>query len=557
MDDLQQLRELFDAKKFAEVVQLAHESGSWSSAAVRVTALSYAARREYGKAYFALCSIPTQSDDFAPDSNNLGAALLAIGRPRAALRHFQHATRADPTYLQGWLNSAKAHIEIRDLHAAAETLAKTPFLPPEAVALVSVITRGLSCNGSGEAAHNLYGVLCARFPDSAPLLLDNIDFLEGTHDLKTASDRIHEFEERFGVTLATNVLRARIALRQDRPTDALAALRELHSPHSDDTEANREEACHLKAQALDAIGRFDEAFGWFRAANGIGRTANGGSTENNLVRVKIASLKQRFEKADVAEAANGAEGAPAFLIGFPRSGTTLLEMVLRSSTQISVLSEQPFMTNLIQRNFPSAEFLSNGDADLAARRLREQYLAAVDKYLGPERNHLLLDKLPLSLIDTPYILRAFPGAKFIFAVRHPLDAVLSCFMQRFRPNEAMDNFRTVPDAAAFYDDVMSLWALYECKLRPDVLFIRYEDLVTDFETQTARLWNFLNIRQNSRSYATEIAQKTGWIRTPSYRQVIKPLYAAACGRWKNYRHYLQTEEQQLSKWVKRFGYESG
>lgn len=252
------------------------------------------------------------------------------------------------------------------------------------------------------------------------------------------------------------------------------------------------------------------------------------------------------------------EPTPVFLLGFPRSGTTLLNTVLYSHSAIQVLEEEQTFAQALgmARRMPGGypHCMPGCDA-LDAQLLRETYWRSVGERTSLQRGHLLIDKFPLYLTLAGLIHVAFPRAKFLFALRHPCDVVLSCFMQNFRLNEGMANFRTLADTASIYHRTMRLWQAFRDHLPLNVHTIRYEALVEDFDTHTQALCDFLGVpfeaqlRQFSRK-----ALDRGKINTPSYEQVSQPIYAKASGRWERYRKHLQPHMHLLQPWIEHFGY---
>ena len=151
--------------------------------------------------------------------------------------------------------------------------------------------------------------------------------------------------------------------------------------------------------------------------------------------------------------------------------------------------------------------------------------------------------------------RVFPDAKFILALRHPCDCVLSCFMQTFKLNGAMMNFLSLEQSARLYAAVMELWTVYRQKLDLDVHVVKYEELVQDLEGTCRPLIRFLGLEwdDNLHNYQ-KTALERGSIHTPSYSQVVQPLYKRASGRWTNYREQMEPVLPVLQPWIEAFGY---
>lgn len=169
---------------------------------------------------------------------------------------------------------------------------------------------------------------------------------------------------------------------------------------------------------------------------------------------------------------------------------------------------------------------------------------------------LVIDKYPLMTLRAAFIHRAFQDAKFIFALRHPCDVVLSCFMQSFRVTSAMASFLTLENAAKFYDAAMEHWFKAREILPLDVHTVRYEDMVLDLEGELRPLLGFLGLEWDAPLLDHQkTAKDRGCIRTPSYAQVTEKIYTRSSGRWQSYRKHMEPILPTLEPWIERFGYD--
>jgi hypothetical protein len=155
----------------------------------------------------------------------------------------------------------------------------------------------------------------------------------------------------------------------------------------------------------------------------------------------------------------------------------------------------------------------------------------------------------------PLIRRLFPDARFILALRHPCDVVLSCFITSFRLNDSMSSFVDLDTTAEFYDLSFAYWSKCAGVLPADVATVRYEDVVEDAEGELRRLLAFMDLEWQPTvlDHATT-ARTRGLISTASYAQVTEKIYARASGRWQRYRSHLESVLPRLEPWVRRFGY---
>jgi hypothetical protein len=245
-----------------------------------------------------------------------------------------------------------------------------------------------------------------------------------------------------------------------------------------------------------------------------------------------------------------------FLVGFPRSGTTLLENVLAARPEVATIEEKETLTEAVRDFLISPTGLDRlsaaGPADLGRYRLA--YWNRV-RDLGLEVNgKVVVDKLPLNTMKLPLIATLFPQAKVLFALRDPRDVVLSCYRQRFRMNASMFELLTLDGAAHLYDRVMHLAQIYRAKLTLNLHVHRYEDLVQDFDVCMRAICEFTGVRwgEDMRDFTARAGSRA--IATPSSTQVARGLYAEGVGQWRAYREPLSPVLDLLRPWIDEFGY---
>ena len=163
--------------------------------------------------------------------------------------------------------------------------------------------------------------------------------------------------------------------------------------------------------------------------------------------------------------------------------------------------------------------------------------------------------MPLNIFYIPELKKIFPNSKFILAMRNPYDVVLSCFMQPFVPNDAMNHFFNLEDAAEFYNLVMKLWKKYNDTINLHLHIIKYENVVNNFDYTLRDLIKFLELEwsDNVKEFY-KTAERRGIVNTPSYRQINQPLYKKSIERWKNYEGEFSEVKHILDKWKKIFNY---
>lgn len=324
------------------------------------------------------------------------------------------------------------------------------------------------------------------------------------------------------------------------------------------SEIEPERTAHLRATLLDRLGRSDEAFGWFEetakrhASNPSEPLARATELRAEL-RAELAMMTSGWVAGWARDLPPPEVPAPMFLVGFPRSGTTLLDTILMGHPDTIVLEEKPAL-NLVDDEIGGLAKLATMDAEaIAAARAR--YFEEVAKTAPIEPGRTLIDKSPLFLNKVPLIKRLFPDARFILALRHPCDVLLSCFMSNFRLNRAMSNFLRLEDAAELYDLSFSHWecanTLFDVQAHPIV----YERLIENVEAEVRPLFDWLGLEWHPDAIDhIHTARSRGLITTASYAQVTEPIYKRAAGRWRRYRAHLEPVLPVLAPWVEKFGY---
>lgn len=256
------------------------------------------------------------------------------------------------------------------------------------------------------------------------------------------------------------------------------------------------------------------------------------------------------------EVSNSPANGHAFLIGFPRSGTTLLEQILASHPRVVALEERETLIDAVRAYMRSPGDLARlglaGEVELAP--LRDAYWRRVSEAGVFVNRNLFVDKHPLNGLKLPLIARLFPEAKTLVALRDPRDVVWSCYRRRFRMSASMYEMLTLETAAALYDAVMEITEILVRDLELRVHRVQLEKLIGDFENEARGLCAFLDLDWNEkmRDFA-ETARARG-VATPSGAQLARGLNAGGVGEWRKYRDQLAPILPVLAPWAEKFGY---
>lgn len=333
----------------------------------------------------------------------------------------------------------------------------------------------------------------------------------------------------------------------------------------------RARAYYELGMVLDRQKRYDEAMSAWREAKSLLRS-NAGTLLAQLEAIRAfwgemqrmisgEVIQRWFAAAELLQPGRRI----AFLGGYARSGTTLLEQVLDSHPDV-VSAEETTLFNdeayapLVNRRPPGISLLDIMESAPPAvlKELRTNYFLSMERHIGkPIESRLLIDKNPALNILIPTFVRVFPEIKLLIALRDPRDVCLSCFMQAHLPlNKGNVAYLTLEGTVEGYVRVMGLWRTLAPMLQGHYLEVRYEDMVEDLESVARRTLNFLGVEWNEKVLAFDEHARSKRVRSPTYADVAKPVSKRAVGRWRNYQKYLEPYLEKLEPFVKEFGYEA-
>lgn len=246
----------------------------------------------------------------------------------------------------------------------------------------------------------------------------------------------------------------------------------------------------------------------------------------------------------------------AFLIGFARSGTTLLENVLAAHPDVECLDETDTISGLQAVYIEPADGFARLSGLDDARWIEERsaYWSRATSFGAKLDRRVFVDKLPMATLKIGLIAGLFPEAKLLFALRDPRDVVLSCFRRNFMINPPMYEFVDLERAARFYDTTMRAGDLFRQRSQIATHMVRYESFVTDFESEAGAACRFLGVDWSDQMTRFADQARVRRIKTPSASQVARGLYTDGIGQWRRYADQLRPVFPILQPWIEQFGY---
>jgi len=464
---------------------------------------------------------------------NIGVLLAAAGRLADAMAAFREITEQRPTAGRAWTSLGALLAGQGQGEEAVACLERAAQLrPDDALTLANLADALRASDRIDKARERAQQALLVEADNAvAGSVLARIDLQEG--DIVAARDRLLSLLDGEIPARLRGRMLVDLGMAHDR-------LQESELAFSASTKGAQELASQPPADGID--------FAAYPAQ--VATLAEW--TPNALQQVHMA--------AD-GDGGEGSTASPIFLVGFPRSGTTLTEQILCAHPQLRSLDERPLLDRLIA----AASGLLEGavpypqcidqlrPAQLAV--LRRQYWQMVAEEEAEAGASRVVDKMPLNLVHLGFIARLFPAAPVLVALRDPRDCCISAFMQDFVANEAMVQFLDLGSTTALYSQVMGLWTSCREKLGNPWLETRYEDLVDDLEGTARRMLDFLALPWDPAvlNYHQQAARKH--ISTPSHKDVTRPIFRRALRRWERYSTQFEPFQPRLQPFVEAFGYE--
>ncbi len=477
-----------------------------------------------------------QTDPRCADGwHNLGTALNKLGDHQGAFTALKNALSIDPTRAETYLNLGNLLIAADQFEDAVECFERAAQHDPKLAQARSRLAHELSTRGKVKRAESL-------FRQSLGL---NPDHVQGWFGLGRTLEDLGQAEGALGCYLqvlkrrpghATALGQYLALVRDTAPPDLLAAARTaMHDPETAD-----------EAQALIGYGlaKYHDRRREYAEAAAVGLVANAarrrktGPLDHAALAARIDHMLRTYTQDFFAQHRRLGLGTdePVFIVGLPRSGTTLTEQILSAHPLLHGAGELPALARIAARCIEDAEQPWQAATQLDAMQSRvraQEYLKAL-RDGAPKGTLRISDKSPLNFFHLALAAILFPNARVIHCIRDPRDNALSIWMENFNPDQ---RYATDFDDLAFfiaqYQRLMAHWRLH---LPLKMLELRYEDTVADLEAQARKLIAFLDAPWDAR--CLDFHQSERAVQTPSRWQVRQPIYTKSVARWKAYAPYL-------------------
>jgi tetratricopeptide (TPR) repeat protein len=474
--------------------------------------------------------------DYAEASCGLGAALAAVKRFEQAIGRYQRALDVDPDYVEAICGVAEAHHALKRYDDAIAGYRRAIAIRPEHAPAHSALGNALQATGRHAEALDCYRKAFAIKPDYGDA---HVNLGSALEELGRIEEAQHAFER--AIAIEPRNIRynfALIASRRVREGDPSLAALETWQRHLGSLADDDQILFHFGlGKALSDIGRHEQSFRHLLSGNAIKR--------RNLSYHEAATLAvlDRIRTAFDAALMRGKSGMghpsaqPIFIVGMPRSGSTLVEQVLASHPRVFGAGERSDFDAAVKSAgiddaaapFPESCALMK---DAQFERLGADYLDRLGHaahLLGAGTPERITDKMLGNFCYVGLIHLALPNARIIHTRRDPIDTCLSCFSKLFAAEQpfAYD----LGELGRYYRAYESLMEHWRGVVPPGVVLdVRYEELVADFELQARRIVAHCGLEWDPACLAFYKTERL--VRTASVTQVRQPIYQSSVGRWR-------------------------
>lgn len=494
---------------------------------------------------------------------------LLKGRPETALETYRDLLKRFPGVASLWFELGLAATKQLDFDLAKRSFQHTSELAPKDVSMLILLGQQYHQLRLLDQARACFERAAAVDASSIPAQLSLADWFERERRLDDAWACVRSCLARHPQNPEVLCVKALLLHRQGRNTEAETLLRDLIK--TDPQNLNVAYAIrHQLAVVLDALGQPAEAMQQLHAAKALLRqTANVAAMEQDYDRADqrrrelLAALKPEMILRWRRETTPMPAGHRlAFLGGHPRSGTTLLEQILGAHPGVAAFDEPPaFVHEILEKLAPlnAAVSLTMNSLNALSAAQRAFYQQRYWKSLSRENGsrtetEVWLDKNPSPTASLHLWLRIFPDLKVLIALRDPRDVIVSCFFQKQMLNATNANFLSLERTAKHFADLMDVWLRLRDLGGFDWMESRYEDVVSNLESEGRRVTEFLGLSWHARQTSFYEDARKRFVFAPTYNEVTQPLHRRAVGRWQHYAEALAPIEQRLAPYCRAFGY---
>ncbi|MEE8119636.1 MAG: sulfotransferase [Gammaproteobacteria bacterium] len=494
---------------------------------------------------------------------NLGRFLCSTGRLADAASCLLRLLKLSPKDVEAMTLLGNVRLQQGDISTALETQQKAVALQPDNASLHNNLGLALIRKKHLSDAVSAFERAQKLATNKIEIVRNVAVYAEMSNDVSKSKSAVDYGLSKWPRDATLNLVNAKLLLRTGEPHEAMSITSRFEE-FSDVAELDSAFAFE-HANALELSGDYVAAFRKYESANqlAVARVTESGFVpsillNNELIKALLDYYTGNLPTTHDTEIIDDYSD-PVFIVGMPRSGTTLLDSVLGSGMNADVLEEEGTVFRLLAElnsaglTYPAE--LEDMD-DTLVRRLREVYFDAASRIIGHIPRQPLIDKMPFNLLHVGLLLRVFPNARFVRALRHPANVILSNFKQNYDEPHSVLLFSDLQSILDLSEKFQRLWDAQTSVITNRAITVRLEDLAADPKQTAEHVFEFLGAHgalldeEVRRQHAHEKSARV----TPNYSAIASPLDASKGSRWQNYSEQLAPYFVRITALAKEQGY---
>jgi tetratricopeptide (TPR) repeat protein len=451
---------------------------------------------------------------------------------------FEHVVKLKPNSTEAYINLANALVRLGLPQEAVLAYQKVVDINPDDMIANQYLNATLVKSGKFNEAIAGYDRMLARSPENPEIIVAKAKVLDRKGDKKQVHELLKPLIKQYPNDAKIAVTLAAVCNDDGNRNEAIKMLESIvGNPQIKLRQETAREVHSVLGKLYDSAANYKKAFGHYLQMNMLkGKTIDIDKFTKDIDEAIKTFSAEALKKAPKSTIPTN---TPIFIIGMPRSGTSLVEQILDTHPDVTaagelndILKYAKEITDLVDSHRPYPHYLNELTIDIC-NTISQRYLNRLNGISSTSR--YVTNKMPHNFLILGLISILFPQAHIIHCKRDPKDTCVSCFFQNYtHGHHYATHLETLGAYYRQYTKLMNHWI--EVIDRP-VITLQYEELVADQETQTRRLLELLDLPWNNACLNFHNNERV--IQTASYNQVRQPIYSKSVGRWKNYENYLQ------------------